>query len=367
MVDLLVVGYSVRALARSALDAGIAVATVDAFGDRDLTEPSPRPVQHRTLAPFEVAHLAAVAPPTRRLAWTSSLENAPGALRALARSRTMVGNDPLTVERVRQPEAVAAVLEAHGLPTARVVSAAPAGTTSGPSLLRKPRASGGGHGVERWSPGVGAGADTYLQEEVPGIAGSLLFLADGHDAAALAVTRQLIGEAAFGAAGYTWCGNLAGPGVLPQQDAIEASALAAAQTLTRAFSLRGINGVDFIARAGEAVVIEVNPRWTASAELVERAIGVSLFPAHVRGSAGALPPLPARAGGVFGKAVIYARAASTPGNTDAWLADPDVRDVPTRGSAIPARAPICTVLAHAETPEHCLQALRRQAGMVYAA
>ena len=95
------------------------------------------------------------------------------------------------------------------------------------------------------------------------------------------VTRQLIGDAAFGASGHRWCGNLlgnaAGRRCLPHQDEVIASATAAAQALTRAFGLRGINGIDFISRNGEAVVIEVNPRWTAAVELVERALGVSLF------------------------------------------------------------------------------------------
>lgn len=367
MIDLLVVGYSARALARSALAAGLDVATIDAFGDRDLVEPAPAPAFHRTVSPFDPAQLAAAAPPTRRLAWTSNLENFPAALRALAQSRTMVGNDPAVVERVRRPESVADVLEANGLPAARVVPAELAGATHGWALLRKPRASGGGRGVERWLADVALGDDAYLQEEVPGIAGSLLFLADGCTAAPVAVTRQLVGEAEFGAAGYAWSGNLTGDDVLPRQAEVAESALAAAEALTREFGLRGLNGLDFMARGGLAVVIEVNPRWTGSAELAERARGVPLFPAHARAVAGELAPLPAMAPGVFGKAVIYARSAWTARDTDAWVRDQHVCDVPAAGTTIPAGAPICTVLAHADTPERCLEALRERAAMVYAA
>ncbi len=48
-----------------------------------------------------------------------------------------------------------------------------------------------------------------------------------------------------------------------------ASALASA--VTGEFGLVGVNGIDFIVRDGIPYAIEVNPRWCASMELVERA------------------------------------------------------------------------------------------------
>lgn len=365
MLDILAVGYSVRSLARSALVAGLEVATIDAFGDRDLVEPAPVPAAHRTLSPFDAGALAHHAPSSRHLAWTSNLENAPGVLEVLGTSRQVLGNGGAVVRRARQPELVAQVLESSGLPGARVVGAAVAG---GPALLRKPRASGGGHGVSRWPGCEAAGDDTYLQEEVAGVPGSLLFLADGAAVVPVTMTRQLVGDAAFGAHGFTWCGNLAGQDVLPRQDELAASALAAARALARAFGLRGLNGIDFIARHGEAVVIEVNPRWTASAELAERALGTTLFTSHAEASEGRQASLPAWPGGrVTGKAVVYATEARTMGNTDSWLQDDDVRDIPTTGSPVPAGAPICTVLAAASTDGECLALLRRKADRVRAA
>jgi len=46
------------------------------------------------------------------------------------------------------------------------------------------------------------------------------------------------------------------------------------------FSLVGVNGIDFVATRGIPYAIEVNPRWCASMELVERAFGLSVFGAH---------------------------------------------------------------------------------------
>ena len=62
-----------------------------------------------------------------------------------------------------------------------------------------------------------------------------------------------------------------------------------AQEVTRAFGLVGVNGVDFIARRGVPYAIEVNPRYTAAMELVERAYGLSVFDLHARACRGALP------------------------------------------------------------------------------
>jgi predicted ATP-grasp superfamily ATP-dependent carboligase len=54
-------------------------------------------------------------------------------------------------------------------------------------------------------------------------------------------------------------------------------------------------------------VIEVNPRWTAAVELVERSLGTSLFSAHVAASEGASLQVPQpHARGVVGKAVVFA-------------------------------------------------------------
>jgi predicted ATP-grasp superfamily ATP-dependent carboligase len=250
-----------------------------------------------------------------------------------------------------------------------VYARAPAPSARGArtDLLVKPRRSGGGIGVRRWRRDERLGAGELLQERVDGTPASLTFAANGTDVTALGLTRQLVGEPAFGADGYRWCGNLLGApgrGVLEREDRLLASATAAATALTRAFGLRGINGIDFIARDGVAVVIEVNPRWTAAVELAERARGASLFATHVAACEGRLESPPPPSDAVIGKAVIYATADGTAPDTDAWLADPDVRDVPSSGSALPGGEPICTVLAQGRDAAGCHAALLERAARI---
>ncbi len=363
-LDLLAVGYSARSLVRSALSAGIEAGFIDAFADRDTVEPVPRPAWHRVLHPFDPARLASLAPPSRALAWTSNLENHPGILEELARGRDLIGNGASVLAIVRRAEWLEQVLAEAGLPYAATALAI--GATSDDAWMIKPRASGGGHGVRPSEPGAVAGTDEYLQERIDGVAGSLLFLADGHDILPIGVTRQLVGDRAFGAQGYAWCGNLAGPGVLPRQDEVFESAVAAAAVIAEASGLRGLNGVDFIARGGEAVIIEVNPRWTASVELFERASGREFFSAHAAASRGELASPHGPSVGVQGKAVVFAEARWMAPATDAWLARGDVADVPRTGSVVAPGAPIATVLASAPDADTCYTGLVRAAREVFA-
>lgn len=93
---------------------------------------------------------------------------------------------------------------------------------------------------------------------------------------AVGLSRQLIGEAAFGASGYWCCGNILAAAGDPQFDSDERLAPAAsalATVVSEEFGLVGVNGIDFIARDGVAYPVEVNPRWCGSMELVERVYG----------------------------------------------------------------------------------------------
>ena len=131
-----------------------------------------------------------------------------------------------------------------------------------------------------------------------------------------------------------------------------------------------VNGIDFVARAGRPYPLEVNPRYTASMELVERAYGVSVFGIHARACAGALPAFElARARtanrDAIGKAVIYARRDTTAGDTHRWLEDETVRDIPAPGEHIPRGHPICTVFARAPNADACHRALVTRAAAVY--
>ena len=368
----LVVGVSTRAMAESAARACYAVTALDAFGDLD---------QHagvRALSlprdfgvPFSASAVAGAAETIEcdAVAYLSPFENHPSAVERLARNRVLLGNPPSVLARARDARLLTASL----------------GAASGRWLL-KPVASGGGHGIREWEPGAPVPDGWWVQPFVEGVPRSIVFVAARGEAVPLGLTRQLIGDPAFGATGFRYCGSIVVPseaqarggprqGVrggdasVPSELAVEAASLAS--RFTRELDLVGVNCIDFIARGDVAVPIEINPRWSASMELVERASGMSVFAAHAAAcTTGELPSFrrgrSAATSDTSGKAILFARHDVTCRDTRAWLTDPTVRDVPHPGEQIPAGRPICTIFASGHDDPSCYAALVERANTAYA-
>jgi uncharacterized protein len=366
---LLVAGVTTRPLAASAARAGWEVTAVDAFGDLDLQSFARVIALRREDGGF---HPSAAAAAARRIsadavAYTSNFENHPSAVAALAAGRLLLGNPASVLQRVRDPLRLMRTLRRLGFQTPGTRARPPRGVAGEPRRwLLKPRRSGGGHGTSAWRPGRAVGRHNYLQERVAGTPGSIVFLADGRNALPLAVTRQLVGLPQFGAHGFRYCGSLMGAGLFPATTDLHAAAQALAAAVTREYGLVGLNGIDFIARTGVPWPIEVNPRYSASMELLERGARPSLFALHTDACMGRLPATPPRpVRGVRGKAIVFARRQVIVGDALAWLRDPSVADVPRPGERIARGRPICTVFASGTGAGGCLRALVTKAAAIY--
>jgi len=425
-----IAGLSVRAAAESAARAGYVVTAVDAFGDLDLERwARVLPVPRAPGAPYQASAAARLARTVEAdaAAYTGSFENHPTAVRALAEGRALWGNGVATLARVRDPVTLARTLRARGftVPAVRDTRRAavavrqrvagvpprfqdtavdlldrhpsialdgPVAHTDGGWLetdgasaawLLKHRASGGGRGVSAWEPGAPVPRGAVLQERIGGVPGSVAFVADGRAAVPFALSRQLVGDAAFGAADFQYCGSMLAPAGDAQFDE-DAELYAAATDLAAAaaaeFGLVGVNCLDFIARAGTPYPIEVNPRYSASMELAERAYGFPVFDAHARScgggaggggrdGGGALPAFDLRSArrdaSAVGKAIVYARRDVVVGDTRRWADDPSVGDVPHPGERIAGGRPVCTVFAAGRDAPACYDALVARAARVY--
>jgi len=376
----LIAGVSTRAAAESAARAGFHVTAIDAFADLD-QHPA---VRARSVDRFSPAAAVKAARDVRcdAVVYLANFENDPSSVRRLATGRALWGNSPDVLVRARDPVAVAAVLGRNGHPALDVSVGGPGNDAARGNRrwLAKPLKSGGGHGIRQWSGNELPPRGCFLQERVDGTPGSVVFVAAGGRVVPLGVSRQLIGEPAFGAAGYRYCGNVlaaAKAAAFGDDTSVVDAACAVAQTAAAEFGLVGVNGIDFVARNGTPWVVEINPRWCASMELVELAYGLSMFDLHVSACAtGTLPDFDfataRREGVALGKAVIFARHAVTIGNTREWLsqsqdqAHAPFRDIPRVGERISAGRPVCTVFATGRDASACQGELTERAARVYA-
>jgi predicted ATP-grasp superfamily ATP-dependent carboligase len=368
--SVLLAGVSTRALAQSAARAGYRVFAVDAFADADLRAVAELvPLNRAGLRRYgaDLAARAALAVPAPLVAYTSNFENHPAAVAALAHGRRLLGNPPRVLEQVRNPILLARSLAGQGFAVPCTRATVPR-DAAGRRWLLKPRRSGGGHGTAAWRRGLAVRRSAYLQERLAGPSGSIIFAADGRDITPIGLTRQLVGEKAFGSRGFRYCGSLLASRqarLFPRQDELLQRATALARAVTRIFGLRGLNGLDFIARDGVPFPVEVNPRYSASMELVERGGGGSLFRIHEAACGGHLGDEPARARDVAGKAIVFARHEVVVDDPARWRVD--LADIPRPGERIAAGRPICTVFARGRDGEACVAALAAAAERVYRA
>jgi len=102
------------------------------------------------------------------------------------------------------------------------------------------------------------------------------------------------------------------------------------EDLIREFNLIGSNGVDFVLdNQGELKVIEINPRFQGTYELVENVLGINLLDAHIKACEGEIINIQ-NPNQYSVKKIIYARKQVDIGN----LNIPNVFDIPYEGVKI---------------------------------
>jgi predicted ATP-grasp superfamily ATP-dependent carboligase len=220
----------------------------------------------------------------------------------------------------------------------------------------------------------------FFQRFACGSPMSALFLAMRDKTELIGISRQLIGELWQGASPFGYCGSI---GPIEPAEALKHNVQRIGNVLAVEYRLRGLFGVDLVFDGERVWPVEINPRYTASVELFELAGEVSLLDWHgwacaefetesvcSTSSAGARfcrPDLQTtlRAMQTIGKAILYAEEdfimpnvlefpqSHLPGPLP-WLAD-----IPTAGTKILSRHPICTVFATAKSEKECCKKLKQ--------
>ena len=355
---LLIVGASGRAAAASALRADFDPFVLDLFADADTGRLCPVLKLPMDDYPHGFVELAKRVPPMPWM-YTGGLENYPDVVAAISESRELWGNGPEVLRKVRDPIALSNWMKQFWKDHPASVLTGREPSREG-SWLRKPLRGSAGHGIrfsktEDLTDSTGR-PDHYLQQFVDGPAMSAIFT-NGRRGwpTFVGLTRQLMGTPWLHARPFAYAGNIIanlrhGPDTRPT-----------AGWLTFEFPLVGVWGFDFIFSNGRAAVVEVNPRYTASAEIIEHATGIPVL----------TQTEPVVAKSTVGKAIYYAPhriafPATGPWDdslahcTDVWRR-PDFADIPHAGDTIEAGHPVLTLFAEAQDEEECEAKLKARA------
>jgi len=324
-----------------AVSAGFTTYSIDLFNDSDLQVCGPSARIDR----FQQLEQAAAKAPPSPFVYLGGLENHPGVIHRISQTRQLLGIGAEALAQARDPFQWSAALTSAGI-HALAVSPHPPRDSS--PWLKKPLRSIAGKGIVPASVATQSQPQAYFQQFQQGESQSGLFLANGDRCLLLGVCKQLLGPDWGGESRYTYCGSI-GPLSLDSKRHTQWTAIG--ECLTGAFGLMGLFGVDAIADNQGVWSVEINPRYTASAELLERSLGVSLVGLHVAAAGQqALPDRVQHNGGIYGKCIIRSRAGGT--ILPEYLANihllnanqpyPRVADIPPIGAAIAPGGPIVT-------------------------
>jgi uncharacterized protein len=361
----LITGVSTRAIAESAVKSGHDVFTIDYFGDSDQKQI----VENYSLLrdfnlPFRAENLIEASSrfDFDSLVYISNFENYPDLIEKLPGWVKISGNTPETLRRVRNWQLLREFMTDNNIPFPETLLPGEEEKVSGhKGWLLKPTNSGGGSRIKPWE-GERLLENQIIQRYVEGIHASASFLSNGQEGVLIGLSAQLIGLNELGATGFTWCGNilplpLAKPAYLHVVKRLENYI----SLLSAHFKLKGACGIDFIINGEnpempEPYIVEVNPRYTASMELVEEAYGLNIYSLHNLAVEERLTDFSiAEQDNItfYGKGIVFARRDIEIKNTEDWR-QRGIRDIPFKGDIILEGHPVCTIMVKGKTHKECL-------------
>ncbi len=354
MTDVLILGASARAAIHSARRAGLTPHAADLFADRDATAYATVRCCDLADYPDGLERLADAFPPMPWL-YTGGLENHPDLVDRIAAKRPLLGNAGEVLRKVRGEAAFEEMRDRiTGIPQVVTNGAADPNV----KWLRKSYGSSGGLGVA-WATDLTPRAGTYLQEFILGRVYSSAFFGGTNATTYAGVTEQFVGANWLHAMPFHYAGSI---GPYPYSEEFDWETQEKCGRTDSWRELRLPWGLDLVDGNGCLHLIDVNPRYTASMEVLEHATGRCALDGVQRRD-----PIP----GIVGKAVYYAPHAlrfpevaaierAIEVAADPW-ALPEYADIPAVGSVIDAGQPVLSFFERAADAEACRAALKRRA------
>lgn len=340
---IIVAAVSARPFVKAAAQAGYEVIAMDVFSDKD-TQSAAKKAFKITYANggFVADELESILTQQHLSDFTgfvygSGFEAQPDLLERIEARLPLLGNRPTVVRDLKRPAQFFSLLDTLNIQHPAVSFQS---LENADGWLSKHAGGSGGTHVVNAPVGVNPPSGYYYQQAVQGEPVSILFLAHGGDVHVIGFNEQWV---AYSPAQPYRYGGIVGHGKLPET--IKAKLLDAAQRLTQAVGLRGLNSLDAVMYEDDIWVLEINPRLSSTFDLYQ-SLSCNLFDLHVKACSNqvlgkiAVPSLSKA------RQVIYAdNALDIPTHLDwpSWVAD-----IPVANSHIAANNPVCTVLAEAE-------------------
>jgi predicted ATP-grasp superfamily ATP-dependent carboligase len=273
---LLVAGFSTRHVAASACRAGYTVYAVDSFCDKDLYA---YVKDARTFTKCdELQDLIALS--CREWDIDAILVTS-GAETITVSEAPVIGTSAKNAKQFCDKQQVQHFFEKNGFPTPAKINPESFGETGIGTWMLKPCHGAGGwrnrrvfsrQDIDNWTEEFEE--PFILQEFVTGIPASVCCVTTGKKAQALAVNGQITRDdpvLEFGFAGsYT-------PFIHPCTERM----ITLAEKIALVSGCIGVIGIDFIVGESHVWAIEINPRFQATLETVERATGLNIVQTHI--------------------------------------------------------------------------------------
>jgi predicted ATP-grasp superfamily ATP-dependent carboligase len=352
---LILIGASVRALAFSCIRAGYQPWCIDLYADEDLAKNCPTTLITKSF-PNEISDLIKTAP-VAPILYTGGLENHPALLQLLSAERAILGVTGNTLTNLRNTSELYNLLKSKQINTPAIIISTN-DLNKEISYLRKPKNRSGGLGIKPFDPSkqtMVEDPDFHYQEFIKGESRSAIFCFNESGFELLGTSIQSSGTQSLHADDFLYSGNM-GP-VKPCS-----SELKDLQTIGEIISSNyhplGLLGMDYILNDSKVYPLEINPRYTASMEVLELSLGQNFITKHMQAFGfKTICEIPARTEpSVIGKAIYYAPHDVLIPEDAPWLSiesNPRLfspfADIPKPGSAIHRGSPVVTIFAKADS------------------
>ena len=374
----------VVSLATSARKAGYKVYAADYFGDQDLkrvcheslsfVKQTPGVTCGQLSTNFDPENLLQL---TRELLkknaidatlLSTGLDDSPDVLFELNDMIPLLGNHPHVIERIRDKMEFSQELKRLRIPhpetamTEKFEEARKKAKDIGYPVLVKPSKGFGGVGIRKvqdpkelkqaFQHASLVDEKVLIQEYISGISASVSLISSANETITLTLNEQLLGVDEVGQEEpFGYCGNVV---PLMTTRSVMNRCKNIAERITSHFDLIGSNGIDFvISEEGILYVVEVNPRFQATLECVERILGINMVEAHVKACLqGKLPTIVKKNAVFCTRLILFAPQRSVVPDLSAFE---EVRDIPIPEVIIEKGEPVCSIVVEGANREFSLR------------